>query len=386
MGAGATVGSALLLSAPQLLAQAVAEPQADVGASSPDGEGLTDQRERLRWRGTTLRWSQSLTTETVGLGRDVQTSNPTWDLSYTLRPRYYVYSHARLVVSVRAEVGVTRELTNSDVTTERGEWSPTDALLYGAYGLLLHAVGEVGPTPDPPHDLLSGDGPTTLTMLGIRAPVLTFPTSTVSRHNGTQLGLGVLVALVQTFPLLGPRSAVLPAGDVQVAIGYSHVFSEATEPTASGLERVRMSPDGTSVVSDQLGGAALAEHQLTLSFGSTLGISRRVSWTNTLGWRPSWKYPFSDQQEVCGVIDTGCAVIDTLEDRRTFAVVTQFASEVGVRVLDVLGCSFGYTNVTLQLGPDGTRRNVLYSPDSRFLLGMSMHLDELYRTAAGRRR
>jgi hypothetical protein len=65
-------------------------------------------------------------------------------------------------------------------------------------------------------------------------------------------------------------------------------------------------------------------------------------------------------------------------------VLTEFSSDLGIRVFRELGVSVGYTNLAPQLGPDGQRRNVFYSPAARFRLAVTMHLDELYQTASRR--
>jgi len=365
-----------------LLAQPTTEPASASPASA--SQPPSPRPEALPWRGTMLAWSQSLTTQTVGIGQDRQTANPTWEHSYTLRPRYYLYGDDEQLLSVRAEVGVFRELTNSDTTTRRGEWSLTDAMVYGAYARVLSESGAVGPEPELPDALLLGTTSEYLTALFTFVPRLTLPTSTVSRNNGTLLGLGALVGLAQSVPVLGLDSAWLPAADLELGVGYQHLFTEATEPTASDLSRVRLMANGVSVPGDQLGAVAFAAHQLSILLKGTLYLARRLSWTNTVGWSPSWKYAFTEQQEVCGVVDTGCTVVETTTDRRSHAVVTEFSTGIGVRPLRAVGVAVGYTNVSLQLGPDGKRRNLLYSPEARFQLVATMHLDEVFRAVTGR--
>jgi hypothetical protein len=51
--------------------------------------------------------------------------------------------------------------------------------------------------------------------------------------------------------------------------------------------------------------------------------------------------------------------------------------------MDELSMSLAYTNATLQLGPDGQRRNIFYSPSALVSLGFSVALDELYKTIRG---
>jgi hypothetical protein len=46
--------------------------------------------------------------------------------------------------------------------------------------------------------------------------------------------------------------------------------------------------------------------------------------------------------------------------------------------IDEMTVSLGYYNQTSQIGPDGTRRNPLYSPDARFFLTLTGNLDVIY--------
>jgi hypothetical protein len=374
----------LLTGSRQATSQAAIEPLADGAAPAGSASRSAKEGRRLAWRGTRLVWAQSATTQTLGVGHDPQTRNPTHEMSYLLRPRYSVYVDRVQAASLAAECGVARELTNSDLTTRRGQWSLTDAMLYGSYGRLLQVSGRKGEAPVLPDEAMSTSTREYISAVGLQLPVLTFPTSWVSWHNGTRLGLGWLAALQQSFPLSGLGSRLLPAAEVGLAVGYTHLFTVATEPTSAEVARTRMDPDGALVVSDQLDGAAFARHQVTLAVTATVFWSHRIAWTNRMGWRPSYRYRFSQPQQVCGVVSTGCVTVDSVQDPQACSVVTHFSSEVGVRPWRQLGLSVGYSNVTLQLRPDGRRRNVLYSPDARFQLAVTFHLDELYTTFAGR--
>ena len=88
-------------------------------------------------------------------------------------------------VAIGARVEVFREFTNSDTTTERGEWLLSNLLL----------------TPQYSHGFYKRDGYETT--LAFRAPALAVPTSKASRSNGTILGLGARLIGLQDFPLLG---------------------------------------------------------------------------------------------------------------------------------------------------------------------------------------
>ncbi len=55
-------------------------------------------------------------------------------------------------------------------------------------------------------------------------------------------------------------------------------------------------------------------------------------------------------------------------------------------VIDEMSVAVGYANLTLQQGPDGTRRNIFYSPDARVYATITAKLDEIYKSASGLRK
>jgi hypothetical protein len=301
-----------------------------------------------------------------------------------VRPRYRLWGDDRQAVSVRGEIGVSREITDSDVTTRRGESSLTDAVLMASYAATLWEGGPIGPAPLTADAVGVDSTPSFATVLLLRLPVITLPTSTASSANGTRVGIGITAGVAQSLPVLGLDSRWLPAADLDVSAGYAYLFTEATEPTGRGFSRMRMSPEGATVVSDQLGGAAFAQHQLSFGIGGTIYVTRHLSWSSSIGMRPSFRYGFREDTEICSVVDTGCVTVTSAQDPERYALVTQLESGVGVRAIEAVGIWIGYGNVTLQLGPDGRRRNVAYSPDARFELAVTLHLDALWGSVAAR--
>lgn len=313
-----------------------------------------------RFRETYLELEQSATTQTLGVGRDYQSENPTYDVSLVLRPRFYIVDAAdeRETLSLRAVIAVVQELTDSDTTTRRNETLLTDLELWAAYTKKLWV-----------------DGPYT-TELGLRLPWLTIPTSKASLNSGRILGLGTFASLSQTLPLLDDGDGWLEALILRFGAGYSYGFSRATVPTNPDFSRVRMDPEGESLPSDQLNGAALAQHTVLLRFIGELYITDRLKLGSDLSVRPAWKYPLKET-ELCGVVDTGCVEPRGLEDSTRHGVVTEYRAELEYQLADPFALSFGYANLALQLGPDGQRRTPFYSPDARFVLTFRAHLDKL---------
>jgi hypothetical protein len=314
-----------------------------------------------------FRWDQSATAQTVGLGDDLQSSNPTYDWSFLLAPRYYLYEDDVQKYSLRAQLGLAREFTNNDATTDRGEWTLTDVLLTSVYGRQIYSDEEWN------------------TIFTLRAPDLSFPTSKVSASIGKILGVGGGVGLWQTIPINGTKAKALQNVLVIPAVGYTYTFTDFTEATADDLDLVRMDLNGQSVPTNQLSGVAFAQHQMDLSITTDLTITERVSWGNVFGWRPTWKYEFDEDNtdQLCGVVLTGCVAPDRLEDRTNFLVVTTFSSELAVTVFDEMTIAIGYNNINSQVGPDGKRRNMFYSPDARVFLSAIAHLDEIIKSVEG---
>ncbi|MCA9633694.1 MAG: hypothetical protein KC766_38850 [Myxococcales bacterium] len=315
-----------------------------------------------------LVWDQSATTDTVGVGQDRQSEDPTYDMTFTLKPAYKLISKEKWSLSIAGEIGALREFTNSDTTTNRGEWTLTDAKLFSAYNRVLASDGDMATT------------------VGLSLPVLTFPTSKISANTGRILGLGASASLGQTVPVLGSGADALQTFTLTGIAGYNHTFTQATTPVNGDFERSRITPSGQTDVSDQLSTGYMPKHQASLTLAGTLGITKTISWTNSFSWRPTWKYDAVEVDCVNVTTPGDCAEVTSAEkDPTNFSVVTIFASEVGMQVVPEFSFAVGYANGTLQLGEDGTRRNILYSPDARVYLSLVGHIDAIYDSLSGRR-
>lgn len=345
-----------------------ATPQADSGARPTQPPSSTPKAQKLPFRLSTFGWDHSATSETVGIGRETQTRNPTYEMSFVLQPRYYVWEadDPTQAISIRGRLDLIREMTNSDTTTREGEWTFSDLSIFPQYGVNVYADGDVS------------------TDLGVRLPTLAFPTSKVSANSGRVIQVGTMLLGSQKMPVLGSGAEVLETFTLTLRGAYSHWFTEATQPTNDDLARVRMGPDGRSLPGDQLGGAAHAKHNVTLDLIGELAIHERVKWTNWFQWGIAYKYELQREQPACNVL-TGCATPDVVDDPTDYAVTTLFNTEIAIDILDEFELDLGYANLTSQVGPDGQRRNIFYSPDARVYTTFVAKLDELYLTATGAR-
>jgi hypothetical protein len=336
-------------------------PAATTLAATPD------KTVKLRWRDTWLIWDNSVTAQTLGVGKNYLSADPTYVMSGSLRPRYYLYDGNVDAFYLAGRVDVVREFTNSDVTTERGETTLSDAVLLTAYRRSL------------------AKSPNYETLFTGALPILTLPTSKFSIDNGTYLGLGTEARITQSMPLAGEKWAVFKTLTLGAIAGYNHTFTRATVPSNEtlGNSLLRMNPEGRAVPSDQLAGAAFAEHELHFNARLIADITEKMSLFVEASYRPTWKYGFGNVG-IC--VQTGeCSNALRIDSPTTYVPVTSFEADIYYDVLDQLSVAFGYVNLAAQPGLDGQRRTIFYSPSSQFYLSFIGHLDAIYLAAVGKK-
>jgi hypothetical protein len=321
---------------------------------------------KLRWRDTWLIWDNAVTTQTVGVGKDYLSADPTYVMTGSFRPRYYLYDgEDQEAIYLAGRVDVIHEFTNSDVTTRRGETTLSDAVLLAGYRRML------------------AKSPGYETIGTIRLPILTFPTSKFSMNNGTIMGLGTELRLSQSMPLAGEKWSVFKTITLGAIAGYNHTFTVATQGTNPDLRYVRMDPLGRAIPGDQLAGAAFPEHELPLSVLLIADITDRLSLFLEASYRPTWKYSFKPVQ-VCNPL-TGCSPAMEPPSPNTFVPISGFDAYVDYTPIDQLSIDLGYINLAPQPGLDGQRRTLFYSPGAQFYLSVIGHLDSIYLGATGKR-
>jgi hypothetical protein len=330
------------------------EPEEPVEPAEPE-------HATLPWHGTTFSFDQSVTTQTVGLGSDYQSYDPTYEWWFALKPRYWLYESKVESVSVSAWANLYLELTNSDTTTRKHEPLLGPTVLLATYGRTLRDVGDVK------------------TQVSV-SPRLTFPTDKGAYASGQLLGLGTTVSMSQTAPFSRAKDG--PRGDAALTLAYGHTFTRAMSPVSSDLHVLRQDASGRTFVSDVLRGTMNPAHALTASVGGGVRVVPRlnVSASYVMAW--TWLYAPPDAS-VCSATG-GCIVSDHVDAPSRTRVSTWLLLSVDVELLDEMSISIGYYNQANQLGPDGRRRNVLWSPDARFFLTLTANLDAIYQRAFGR--
>jgi hypothetical protein len=360
---------ALVAAATALSTSGVASAQL-LNATSDQGTSATDEKGAptpapVRWHGSLFVWDHAVTTQTIGLGGDYQSRNPTYEMTLRLAPRFYLLDNKQNSVSARADVRLVREFTNSDTTTERGEWTFLDTELWLTETQTLDASRARH------------------SELVFRAPMLVLPTSKSSYSSGRLLGLGLGVGLDHRVPLRGEGKKVLPSLLLRPRANYTYQFAQAVVGTNDAIDRYRLDADGRTVRSDQLSGSALPQHQAVASLRVDIGILSELEVVTEFGMRYARRYALADSTLVTGP-DTGPVQVDSRADASRWSVSTLFAASLAYVPLDYLEVSVGYINQSLQLGADGRRRSFFYSPDAQAFLALTVALDALYQTARGR--
>lgn len=331
-----------------------AVPEDTPGAEETAGD--SEKPKKSRWRASRLALEQSLTAQTLGIGQDYQSKNPTYDWTLSLLPRYYFIDRDKWSYSVRASLGLTQELTNSDGTTQRRELDFIDTLAQLRYDRLLYTSGEYS------------------TRLSLGLPELSIPTSKASRNNGRIIGVGAGLIPYQEIPLAsGPYFNQLVVSGLA---RYLHYFSKAQVPTSNDIQQTRTDLGGRSIISDQLSGSPFAKHETRFGFALDLSVHEKVAWAADFQWRPTWNYEVSHDAEICDLL-TGCTLVDGVEDPQTFEVITTFATEIEAYAFDEVSFTVGYINLANQIGPDGQRRSMFYSPNARFYLTANFYFGDV---------
>jgi hypothetical protein len=351
-----------LLSALAFVAVAgTARAQATAPDQVPSSDGTARPAPKpVPWHESTVLWAQRASTQTLGVGADYQSRDPYYDWVFYLRPRYYFWENERTSLSVRGQLWASVEFTNSNTSTDRGEFLVEDSLLSLT---LQHAFVKEGEH---------------LTDITLSFPRLELPTSKAGFQSGKIVQLGVRAFPLHAFPLR-EGAPLLPRGHVALRLGYGYQFARAIVPEQSTLDRLRTDLSGRSVSNDQLGGAAFAEHVGVIHALLGADLWRDVlAIESEFGIDPTYKFALAESAPICGVVLTGCVEPSTVTDPQRLSMITTLDVFLQVTSLEgALKTALGYENITAQLGPDGERRGALYSPDAKFYLKLELTPDLL---------
>jgi hypothetical protein len=312
-----------------------------------------------RWHGSIVHFDQSVSTQTLGLGSDYQSSNPTYEWWFALKPRYFAYETRKESVSLNAWGNLFWEPTNSDTTTYRNELVVGPTWLWASYSRTLFERAAAKTT------LVAG-------------PRLRLPTDKESRNAGLVASLGAGAGLAQTFPILGKDAPALLGGRIGFEARYYHPFNRATTHVYPGLGRVRQDAEGRTFVSDLVDGSMNAQHELWLIATGGVRITHKLNLSLGYVLLNYWDYR-PPQTPICTTL-TGCVMPSATPSPTRYRVKPWAVLSIDYDVIDEMSLSLGYYNLTSQIGPDGQRRNPLWSPEARIFFTVTGNLDAIYET------
>lgn len=323
----------------------------------------------LRWRGTTFTWNQAATTTLVGVGRDtIGNEHETYSWAFNFRPRYFIIDLPKDKLTASADIGWEVELTDSNLTTDRYETQFQDLAVGMAYSRVLL-------------EMAKGEYKTSGSLSGR----LRFPTSKFSYEQGKYLTTSLGPSLNQQIKLLGKKAAGLNSLTVGVSLAWGHLFSRSYSPENPDLNRTRQTASGTTTESDVLSGYSFAMNTLTTTVTADLPLVAGLTLSTSFGHIANFKHQFGDDGQCdTTVVTDGCINVDPLTTSPLFVPSTLFRAGLSYDILEVVNVGLGYENIAGQLGEDGTRRNVLYSPDAQFYLDITANLDSIYSKATRR--
>jgi hypothetical protein len=315
-----------------------------------------------RWKGSILLFDQSMTTQTVGVGGDYQSYDPTYEWWVAFKPRYTPFERQNDAISVTLWMNLYLELTNSDTTTLYRQPLLGPTYLWATYA----------------HTLRDRDEYKTSVTIG---PRVIFPTDKAAYDSGQLISLGAIGSASQSFRLAGHEARALTGGRLAISAIYNHPLDRSTSPVNGDIHQLREDVDGRTILSDQLSGEMNIRDVLSLSLLGDLQLIRRLGLSVSYVVINSWLYAPTSTQ-VC--ITSGCVTPMSIADPSTYRVNTWITASLEYNLIDELSVSLGYYNLANQIAPDGTRRDPLWSPSARFFLTLTSNLDAVYRRLAAR--
>jgi hypothetical protein len=293
-------------------------------------------------------------------------------MDFGLNLRYAFLNEEKQKAYVNAEFGFQVELTNSNITTKEREPLFRDLNLSTAYNRVVYQSADKETKTSPQ----VGGG-------------IVLPTSLASRRQGKYIAAGLSAGIIHQQKLAGSKATWFQDVLIFGTFGWSHWFSRATTPVYPDLDVPRQRPNGASFLDDQLSGYTLDHDRLRVGLTYFLSVYKDVlSFNNT--WRVAVKYKYDFHPgggTGCDVsiANDPCVIADRAPNYSTTSVETTFDISLSYNLPQNLGrVDLGYLNEAPQLGYNGQRRSVFYSPDAQFYLNLVADFDGIYDKASRR--
>jgi hypothetical protein len=325
------------------------------------------------WRGTAFGWSNDVTTTAVGVGRDnIGSEGESYSMGFGLTLNYFVVDEREFRLRVTTSLGVDTELTDGGTVTQREPQFRDLPLTLAASGRALTLAA-------------SEDGMWAFGFIPNYTTI--FGTSPASQGRGVYATLSPRLLTYLNFPVLGADSPHLQSIFSGISVRYDRAITRATTPTNPDLNIPRKDPSNITFLSDQLGGGRLGENSFRV--GGFLFLQEQFGPVQLqIFGGPSWNMTFLNEFDTvpCVAIATGCVEVAADPSAPNYRVNAGFAAGVSVYPSAEWGVDLSYSNNTLQLGEDGKRRDIFYSPDASFSATLIVSIDGIYEGLVGPRR
>jgi hypothetical protein len=263
--------------------------------------------------------------------------NPYYAMTFSFQPSWWFDDH----INLRANLDVVREITNSDVTTDRAEALLGDlALIVGYSKFYTIPMVEID---------LSAD-------LVIRAP-----SSKVSQAHTMILGVGPGIQISKTFDLLKG----LNLGYSLRANPFFHRYSTAENESPS-IPCAASSRGCDPYINTGLRNPFF---RLQQSFNLSVGILDWLSVSVSYGILIDWLYSINKDNDQYETV-----LLNEPQDRRFFSV---FEAQVTFTPMPAFQVGLGLSTFNSQLRPDSQIYNPLFNRYSMIFVDMRLSFDGL---------
>jgi hypothetical protein len=82
-------------------------------------------------------------------------------------------------------------------------------------------------------------------------------------------------------------------------------------------------------------------------------------------------------------MNQGCITAASDPTKTLYQPTTSFDLNLSYPILEVGALTVGYQNISRQIGENGQRRGMFYSPDAQFYVDLTANLDGIYSKATG---
>jgi hypothetical protein len=329
-------------------------------------EASKEAPKRNPFRGSRFDWTHNVTTSTLGIGQDYQSSSyQVYQQGFSLLLAYFPYDGERARVRLAMAPGLDLALTNSDITTSEREPLFRDLpVVVGASFILAMDPDNFNST--------------------IVAPNLAFflPTSKMSWNSGDYLTVSPRISLSQQLPLFGAGAMILDDIDVWLQLRYDHLFSRGATPIDTGLDRASRGLQGGTTQSDVLDGSQNAPNafrvDLSLAFSEQL-FERPLTVTINADYRMAQLYGVAPYEVQTA---TGPVVVEPDPNARTWRRGIGFGADATYQLMPSMSVAMGYAACGNELCPargadlgNSTYDTPFYTPHAIFWAGLVVHVD-----------